>query len=69
LVYRWHALVELVLLLQLESEEPLIPVHDSGLKFDWDIVSYDLEEAIAETTISYFFYEVRLCCSITAKKL
>jgi hypothetical protein len=32
-------------------------------------VSYDLEEAIAETTISYFFYEVRLCCSITAKKL
>jgi len=61
--------VHFVLLLQFQVEKLLVPVHDPVLKLDWDFVASDLEEAIVQTAISHFLYQLFLRCGIAFIKL
>jgi hypothetical protein len=63
-----HTFINLILLLQTQIKEPLIPVHDLVLELERHRVSGDLEEAIVEAAVAHIIYELLLCGGVVAVK-
>jgi hypothetical protein len=63
-----HTFINLILLLQTQIKEPLIPVHDLVLELERNRVPGDLEEAIVEAAVAHIIYELLLCGGVVAVK-